>query len=289
MIKNINPYNKTEFKQFFEQTEIYKKIEQNFGKNNLIWEKNFNHSSLIKHEDYPTTELTPRSRYRYFSMSTFYYLLPLLENNYDTIYDLGCGKNMFKPYLPRLLGVGAEKFIAERALLNDYHMIKDQNWPNITGFEDFENLPDWIKEECAQKKLDISEWPYRRRNYFYGDVDGFVNESYVLQHQNYFQSVFSICALHFHPLTKFKKIISDFVSMIRPGGCGFLSLNLQRMIEKESNLLKLFSTDTPTALQYDEYLRNELSNFDLNFLILDIDLTLLDEWMDGNIRLVIKK
>jgi hypothetical protein len=87
----------------------------------------------------------------------------------------------------------------------------------------------------------------------------------------------------------FKNIVLDFVSMIKPGGRGFLSLNLQRMIEKEPDLAQLFSTATPTTLQYDEYLRSELSTLDLKFLILDIDLELIDDSMDGNIRLVIEK
>ena len=77
--------------------------------------------------------------------------------------------------------------------------------------------------------------------------------------------------------------------MIKTGGRGFLSLNLQRMIEQEQELLQLFSTATPTVLQYEDYLRNELATVDLKFLILDVDLELIDESMDGNIRLVIEK
>ena len=288
MINNINPYNKTEFKKIFEHTGTYKKLEQDFGKENLIWEKFFHNSKLVTYKD--SSEFTPRAVYnKYCSMAVFYYLLPLLENEYDAIYDLGCGNNMFKSYLPKLVGVGAEKIVANKALINDYYRIKDQTWPDVTSLTDFKNLPVRIKEECVQKKLDISDQHYHNYKHFRGDVEGFVDHTYVSEHQDCFQSVFSICALHFHPLTMFKEIVLDFVSMVKTGGRGFLSLNLQRMIERESNLSRLFSTDTPTALQYDAYLRNELASVDLKFLILDIDLEVIDDSMDGNIRLVIEK
>ena len=288
MIRNINPYNKDEFEQSFKLTEIYKKLEQDFGKNNLIWEKFFYNGTWTKHDNHSSI-LIPRAKYKNFSMSVFYYLLPLLENDYDRIYDLGCGRNMFKTYLPRLVGVGADRLFFTHILVRSYNNIKDTSWPTICSFEDFENLPDYIKKECIEKKLDISYWQHPKHDHFYGDVEGIVDKQYVLTHQNYFESVFSICALHFCPLTWFKNIVLDFSSMIKTGGRGFLSLNLQRMIEQEQELLQLFSTATPTVLQYEDYLRNELATVDLKFLILDVDLELIDESMDGNIRLVIEK
>jgi len=288
MINNINSYHRHEFEQSFKLNEIYKKLEQDFGKNNLIWEKFFFNGRWVKHENHNSI-LMPRAKYKNFSMSVFYYLLPLLENDYDKIYDLGCGRNMFKLYLPRLVGVAADRLFFTNNLVRSYNNIKDPSWPRVTDIDDFENLPGRIKEECIEKKLDISYWQHPEHDHFYGDVEGIVDEQYVLAHQNYFESVFSICALHFCPLTKFKNIVLDFVSMIKPGGRGFLSLNLQRMIEQEPDLSQLFSTANPTTLQYDEYLRNELSTLDLKFLILDIDLELINEGMDGNIRLVIEK
>lgn len=283
MSDNINPYNEIEFKSTFEKTEIYKKLKQDFGENNLIWLKFFKLSAnKIKIDGF-----TPRQQARQqFSASVFYYILPLLEKEYDTIYDLGCGANMFKPYLPRLIGIGAERLL----FLLCYYNVKDPGWPDCQSLVDLMNLPDWIKEECVQQHgVPIPDSSIDKT--FFGDVDGYVNDKYVLEHQDYFQSVFSICALHFHSLALFKKIVSDFVFMIKPGGCGFLALNLQRMIEitPVQFLIQRFSTRRPTAFQYDQYLREELSTLDLKFLILDIDLTVIDEGMNGNIRLVIKK
>jgi hypothetical protein len=283
MSNNINPYNEIKFKSIFKKTKIYKKLKQDFGENNLIWLKFFN----LRDDKILIDSATPRQQSRLqFSASVFYYLLPLLEKEYDTIYDLGCGANMFKPYLPRLIGVGAERVF----FLPCYYNVKDPSWPDCKSILDLMNLPDWIKEECTQRNFPMIDKRYTNKTFF-GDVDGYVDDKYVLEHQEYFQSVFSICALHFYSLTLFKKIVLDFVFMIKPGGRGFLALNLQRMIDRtpEQFLTQRFSTKYPTAFQFDQYLREELSTLALKFLILDIDLTLIDEDMNGNIRLVIEK
>ena len=277
MIENINPYNETEFKKTFKSTEIYKKLEQDFGEANLRW--NYN-NFLPGMDGYKSISAnTPRAWYpEHFSATVFYYLMPLLEKNYNAIYDLGCGANMFKPYIPRLIGIGAEWC--------DYDNVKDPSWPNVTSKQEFDNLPDHIRHEC----LHVHNM-HIENGIFYGDIKGAFNNNFVLKHQDYFQSIFSICALHFHPLHLFKKVVVDFVSMIKIGGRGFLALNLQRMIERESKqfLLQEFSTAKPSKLQYDQYVRKELSTLNLKFLILDIDLTLIDEGMDGNIRLVFEQ
>ena len=156
----------------------------------------------------------------------------------------------------------------------------------ISNKKDFEDLPDWIKQECIhQHKMPVPSAD------FYGDIHGFVDDVYIQEHQNYFQSVFSICALHFHPLHLFKKVVVDFVSMIKIGGRGFLALNLQRMIERESEqfLLQEFSTSNPSKSQYNQYIRKELSSLNLKFLILDVNITFIDDPMDGNIRLVFER
>lgn len=275
MIENINPYNETEFKKIFINTEIYKKLEQDFGETNLIWNNCFD--DVVKSGP-PIRGYTPRACFpEHFSATIFYYLLPLLEKNYDTIYDIGCGGNMFKPYLPRLIGIGEE--------WSGYDNIKDSSWPDAKNIQDFNNLPEWIRHECLHiHKLQIDPD-------FRGDIKGVFNDDFVLKHQNYFQSVFSICALHFHPLHLFKKIIVDFASIIKVGGRGFLALNLQRMIERESEqfLLQEFSTVKPSKSQYDQYIRKELSSLNLKFLILDVNITFIADGINGNIRLVFER
>ena len=210
-----------------------------------------------------------------------------IEKNPKTIYDLGCGKNLFKKYLPNVIGIGAET-PAQVTLCSMYNAVKDESWPSISNIEDFNNLPTRIQTECLTvHKLTPSEI----QSDFYGDIYDEFNDNYLLSHQNYFESIFTICSLHFRPLSSFKKIILDFASMLCNNGRGFISFNLQRLIEYTGNdfLTAQFETTTPTTMQYDNWLRKELAETKLNFLILDIDLALLDESMDGNIRLVIEK
>jgi hypothetical protein len=276
-MENINPYNEIEFRKTFTNTEIYKKLEQNFNSQNLVWDKFVITSKIFKSKPKISAQTPREANPTIFSASVFYYLLPLLEIDYDLVYDLGCGGNMFKSYIPQLKGIGAE--------WSSYQNVKDPSWPNISSRQDFDNLPEWIKHECLHvHKINID-------SIFYGDISDSFNDNFVLAHQEYFQSIFSICALHFYPLHLLKKIIVDFASIIKVGGRGFLSLNLQQMIERESEqfLLETFLTKHPSTSQYEQYVRKELSSINLKFLIVDIDLTCIDEYFDGNIRLVIER
>ena len=281
MLENLNSYNLEEFQTTFKYNHIYQRLVEDFGEENLVWDKFFNQPINLQNAPKVKRGSTPRAQCTtLFSASVFYYLLPLLEIKYDLIYDLGCGANLFKPYIPRLVGIGEEWV----HIKNSYEKIKDANWPNITCPQDFDNLPNNIKSEC----LMVHNLATINDVGFYGDIYGRFDNVYVQQHALSFQAIFSICALHFCPLSRFKKIVLDFVSLVKLGGRGFLALNIQRMIERESTqfLLQEFSTMTPTLLQYDQYIRKELSTLNLKFLIVDIDLTLMDEGINGNIRLV---
>jgi SAM-dependent methyltransferase len=164
-------------------------------------------------------------------MIPFYYLQPLLEKNPISIYDLGCGANILKKYIPNIIGVDKSN-----------------------------------SQLC------------------YPDIEGRVDAEYIKTHQNYFQSVFSINALHFRPLTELRSVYEEFISMVAPGGRGFLSVNIQRMIESEKNLLP--GVDN---INYDSYVRTQLDNLPCKYLIFDVNLDIVDEWLDGNIRLVFER
>lgn len=276
-MENINSYNEIEFRKIFSNTEIYKKLEQNFGDQNLIWSK-FVSTAIWSKAPRIDAETPRESRPTIFSASVFYYLLPLLEIDYDVIYDLGCGRNLFKSYIPRLIGIGAE--------WSDYYRVKSPSWPNIKNRQEFDRLPEHIKHECLHvHKISIDD------DTCYGDISDKFNDTFVLAHQEYFQSIFSINALHFHPLHLLKKIVLDFASIIKVGGRGFLSFNLKHMIERESTqfLLQEFSTTYPSKSQYEQYIRKELLSTNLKFLILDVDLTVLNEILDGNVKMVIER
>ena len=128
--------------------------------------------------------------------------------------------------------------------------------------------------------------------YYYGDMQGIVDETYVSTHQNCFESAFSINALHFVPLKILRQQVIDFVSMLSPGGRGFLTFNLSRMIEKSSDefLLETFETLRPTRQQYDQYVREQLNHLPCEIIVFDVGIIdCINDVMEGNIRLVFEK
>ena len=227
-MKNINGYNSAEFAEHFKKTTIYQSLTQNFD--------------VVSFEYFMENFLnfkfgTPRKTIgtSFASAVPFYYLEFLTAENPSTIYDLGCGCNMFKQYIPNIIGVGAED-------------------------------PD--------------------SNRFSGDVHDYVDDDYVKGHQEYFESVFSINALHFHPLSDLRKIATDFVSMIKPSGMGFLTLNFIRMLELDRKKFKDY-----TNAELDAYARQQLTDLSIpvEYQVVDIDLSVEDAYMDGNIRFVVQR
>jgi hypothetical protein len=226
MTDNLNEYDEIVFKNYFENSELYHQLAKDFDI--LLWDKFLD--GIMSY--------TPRQQRgdRMFTLSPFYYINKLTETNPNKIYDLGCGWNIFKRYIPNVIGVDARKE--------------------------------------------------------YVDIQTTINEEYVATHQEYFESVFSICSLHFYSLSNLEKNIKDFVSMVKKNGRGFLSLNLERMIERttiEENI-SLFATENPSDIQYDQYIRDIVGKISCKYLIVDIDIhKCRDDFMNGNIRLVFEK
>jgi len=239
-LQNLNEYDPIIFRNSFQHSVIYQALSKDFK--HLLWNKSLkNINNVTSRQQFGET---------LFFLSVFYYLEKLTEKNTDKIYDLGCGWNIFKKYIPNIIGMDLPPDPKRAA--DDTNFIKMGN---------------------------------------FADEYGFVNTEYIATHQEYFESVFSINALHFRSLVDLESIVVDFISMIKPNGRGFLAFNMKRFIERTSpnEMMDLFSTLTPSISQYDKYVRETLSNIPCQYLIVDIDLTVLDDWMDGNIRLVFEK
>lgn len=94
-MNNLNAYNSENFRKSFESTELACNLKQDFDL--LTWET-----------DIPTLDLmgmTPREYRgkRIFSMVPFYYILQLVSSS--KIYDIGCGWNIYKKYIPNIIGI----------------------------------------------------------------------------------------------------------------------------------------------------------------------------------------
>jgi len=236
-MNNLNDYSVAQCQEYCKQLPFYQNLERDFDI--LRWDKLWTHTyvfDMTPRESFGRKRIFPKRSV--FSMVPFFYLEPLLKKNPETIYDLGAGWNIFKKYIPNIIGISPTHNV-------------DNN----------------------------------------SDIHDIVDADFIHGHQNYFKSVFSIGALHFRPLTDLKAVIQEFASMIATGGRGFLALNVMRMIERTpvEYLKQTLGTTVPTDNEYSEYIRRVLSEIDLDYLIVDVDLTVMDEWMDGNIRIVFEK
>jgi hypothetical protein len=124
------------------------------------------------------------------------------------------------------------------------------------------------------------------------DVNEDFDDNFITKYTNFFQCAFSINALHFIPITSFHDRVMDFTNIIKPGGRGYLSMNVARMVgATDKKLLKeLFGTDTPDTKQLSDYVNQKIKTLPLKFLVIDnLIAEIYDEGMDGNIRLVFEK
>jgi len=223
-MKNINAYCEDKFYSSFLENPIYAEIQKDYDK--VFWGKN--------RTDWKLWDMTPRqllgeTRSTEFDMTSLYYMSFLLEKNPDTIYDLGCGWNIFKKYIRKIYGI-------------DPHSM-------------------------------------------YADSRETIDDKWLSARKGTLNSVMSICALHFTPLEAMKKRVVNFASLLQTGGRGYLSLNLQRMIER-STVDEFKNSD----FDFDGYVRNELEDIPFKYLVFDVDFSYgKDTGIDGNIRLVVEK
>ena len=68
-------------------------------------------------------------------------------------------------------------------------------------------------------------------------------------------------------------------------------MNFQRLLDNSSpeELIRIFDTSEPTTIDYENYIRLVLSKIECVYLVVDIDLTVMDEYLNGNIRIVFEK
>ena len=171
-----------------------------------------------------------------FLFSVCYYLGFLIEKNPQVIADVGCGENIFKKYLP-----------------------------NIIGFD-------------KSISADIQEW---------------FDDDFVSKHTDEFDCAFAVNSLHYISLVDVRTRINNFGKIIKKGGRGFATLNLKRLLEytEPHEYYKLFDLTKKLTLEdYKNYLTKELTQIDYQVLVLDLvfdnNTIDIDDWFNGNIRIV---
>lgn len=125
-IEMINGINYKKFKEEFLSTELGKQVRADFDE---ITCEQVNYPSIIFMKNkFGTTcrellgnnDLQIRNPKTTLSIVTFYYLRLLQEINPKAIYDLGCGWNIWKKYIPNIVGVDSQSKYAD--LLDNYNL-----------------------------------------------------------------------------------------------------------------------------------------------------------------------
>lgn len=224
-LPNINPYEKEKWEIYFKTTSLYESIKNDFDYidfSHFVENSSLGYSQAdIEHKH----KLTPRQRQgtSSFSATIFYYIDYLIKDDPQIIYDLGCGWNIFKRYIPQIHGI------------------------------------DWVSD--------------------YSDSVGFIDGKFIYEHQKYYKHVMSINALHYKPLNSIKQIVSDFISLLQDGGKGLLTLNTARMTK--------INMHNPTAIE--NFVRKELCEFKDFFEVFDVNMSVKDAYLDGNVRMILTK
>lgn len=232
LLDNIKDYNKEQWQEQFSKTDLYKRLCKEYDV--LVFDKN---SEMV-------SQLTPRQQWAdpnpktYFSATIFYYLEELFSTNPETVYDIGCGWNIFKKYYPNIIGIGAEP--------------KDSD-------------------------------------FYYADLHDYVDKIYIQGHQSHFDCFFSINALHFRPISEIKLLMQELISILKPGGSAFVTMNSQMLVNSEPNIEDVFGIKKPQRNQVEQYIRQQLAELQIVWRIVDIDLTVRADGLDGNIRLLFER
>ena len=133
------------------------------------------------------------------------------------------------------------------------------------------------------------------------------DEVFSQEHTDFFDSAFTINAIHFISLVDIKDRVLQFQNIIKPGGMGFIALNVARMIEKTpiEDLIKHgWEDNISNGIQdrnhdynpkceileiIENFVRQELTGL-LDYKVFDISITqCYNDFMDGNIRIVFQK
>jgi hypothetical protein len=124
------------------------------------------------------------------------------------------------------------------------------------------------------------------------DEIGSFDSEFSQAHTDEYESVFSINSMHFISLSYFENRLLEFINIVKPGGCGFVTFNTARMLELTSKeeRQQLFGDIFPNSQTITDYVRCVIDNMTVKILVIDLFINQeMDEVMNGNIRLVFEK
>ena len=126
------------------------------------------------------------------------------------------------------------------------------------------------------------------------DIQGRFDKKFMEDHKEKFSAAIAINSLHFIPLNQIKDRIQQFSHIIRPNGLGYMTLNIQRLIEKTNQVDPEFiiSKKLDCILNLREYVFEKVSSIcdTLELLYYEDNVDEIDDdYMDGNIKIIFRK
>ena len=123
------------------------------------------------------------------------------------------------------------------------------------------------------------------------DIDGYFDEDYVKDNKNKYGGAMAINSLHFIPIYEVKNSIKWLADVIKPGGYGYVTYNVRRLIEHtDQRFIELHALDQSHKIS--NYLFSSISNIgsDIEILYyLDKITEIPSETIDGNLRILFRK
>ena len=120
------------------------------------------------------------------------------------------------------------------------------------------------------------------------DEIDFFDEDFSQGHKENYDCAMAINSLHFIPLNDISKQLNHFSNIIKPGGRGFITLNVKRMMEQTKEFDR---KDMIAVKDLSSYIKQQVDLALTNVLAYDEYITEsnLDCPMNGNIRIVFEK
>lgn len=128
-------------------------------------------------------------------------------------------------------------------------------------------------------------------NAYYGDHYDVFDADYATYHRDEFESAMAICSLQYATLTEIRNLAELFISVIKPGGRGYISFDIVPMVVREDPeiLQELFNTTDPIAQVIDEYVIDQLSDLPCNYIVFDVDTCETQDAVDGTARILFER
>jgi hypothetical protein len=194
----------------------------------------------------------------------------LFSSQYDVNFELGDDGNGFD-VTPREYNL----FVARKIHLDTFYYV------------------DYIRKNTVGEIYDIG-CGSNAFKYFFEDVIGIdsnnpnadfqreFNSDFVQENQKKLPGAFAINSLHYIPVMEFKNRLRNFASCIKPGGFGYITFNIERILAWTP------VSDVPADLH--TYIESEILDSGLNILQYDLfDVNLNgNNGLDGNIRVLFK-